>query len=65
MLKPFLLKNSKFIHPIAVGDKRVHTFSKDISLKLNVIVRLEFELAYHDVTVFDVSYKITNVYLKL
>ena len=29
----------------------VHTFPKDISLKMNVIVRLEFELAYNNVAV--------------
>ena len=31
------------------GDKGVHTFPKSISLKVNVIVRLEFELAYYNV----------------
>ena len=32
-------------------DKRVHTFPKGICPKGNVIVRLEFELAYYDSTV--------------
>ena len=32
-------------------DKGVHTFPKCISLKVNVIERLEFELVYYDVTV--------------
>ena len=29
-------------------DKGIHTFSNGISPKVNVIVRLEFELAYYD-----------------
>ena len=29
-------------------DKGVHTFPKGISPKVNVIVRLEYELAYYD-----------------
>ena len=29
-------------------DKGVHTFPKDISPKVHVIVRLEFKLAYYD-----------------
>ena len=32
-------------------DKGVHTFTKGISMKLNVIERLEFELTYYNVTV--------------
>ena len=32
-------------------DKGIHTFSKGISLKVNLINQLEFELAYYDVTV--------------
>ena len=39
------------IQPIAGGDKKVHSFSKGISPKMNVIVQLEFEFAYYDVTV--------------
>ena len=31
-------------------DKRVHTFPKGISQKVNVIVRVEFGLIYYDVT---------------
>ena len=34
-----------------MGNKDVHTFSKGISAKVNVIARLEFELAYYDVIV--------------
>ena len=33
------------------GNKWFHTFPKDISPKVNKITRLEFELAYDDVTV--------------
>ena len=29
----------------------VHSYSEDISWKMNVIARLEFELAYYDVVV--------------
>ena len=32
-------------------DKGVHTFSKGISLKVNVIVWLEFKLVFYDVTI--------------
>ena len=32
-------------------DKEVHTFPKGISLKVNVIARLEFELTYYNSTV--------------
>ena len=32
--------------PIAGGDNYVHTFPKDICPKVNIIARLEFELAY-------------------
>ena len=34
-----------------MGDKRVHSFPKSISLKVNIIARFGFELAYFD-TVF-------------
>ena len=32
-------------------DKRIHTFLKGISLKMNVIAWLEFELVYFEATV--------------
>ena len=32
------------------------TFPEPISLKVNIIAGLEFELAYYDVTVYHVSY---------
>ena len=41
-------------------DKEAHTFPKDISLKLNVIERLEFELAYFEATVQHFSYYATG-----
>ena len=28
----------------------IHIFSKDISPKMNVVARIEFELTYYDVT---------------
>ena len=37
-------------------DKGVHAFPKSISLKVNIIVQLGFELAYYDVEVQDVSH---------
>ena len=37
-----------------------HTFPKDINLKVNVLLRQEFELAYDDVTVKHVSHYATE-----
>ena len=37
-------------------NKRIHTFPKGISLKVNVIVRLEFELAYYDIAIQHVNH---------
>ena len=47
MPKPSSKKNNDTIKPIVGGwgDNEVHTFSKGICLKMNVIMRLEFELA--------------------
>ena len=42
------------------GDKRVHTFPKGISPKGNIIARLEFELAYYDVTVKHLSHCVSR-----
>ena len=45
------LFNAKAIHPRRTRnweDKGVHTFPKGICPKVNVIVRLEYELAYYD-----------------
>ena len=38
------------------GDNRVYTFPKSISLKVNTIVQLEFELTYYNVTIQLISY---------
>ena len=40
---------------VAGVDKIVHTFSNSISLKVNVITRLEFDLVYQDDTVQHVN----------
>ena len=40
LFNPYLIRS--------YGDKGVHTFLM-VSLKVNVIARLEFELAYYDV----------------
>ena len=34
----------------------VHTFAKGISLEVNIITQLEFELTYYNITVQHVSY---------
>ena len=34
-----------------LGDKAVHAFPKGISLKVNIIAQLEFELTHYDVAV--------------
>ena len=47
----FKKNNSCTIEPIDGGDKRVHTFCKDISPKVNAIERLKFEPAYYGVVV--------------
>ena len=36
-------------------DNSVHAFLKSITLKMNVIVQLEFELTYYDVTIQHIS----------
>ena len=57
MPKPFLKRNSSgtiyelLYSPNSWEDKEVHAFLKGISPKVNVIVQLEFKLAYYDFTV--------------
>ena len=48
--KPLLYKLYKYIFFLTQSweDKGVHTFPKGICPKVNVIVRLEYELAYYD-----------------
>ena len=41
--------NSRGTIKLIAGGKGIHTFSKGINPKLNVIARLECELAYFDV----------------
>ena len=53
MLKPSI--SSHPIEPIAGAYNNVYFFSKGISPEVNVIVRLEFELAYSDVSVLYMS----------
>ena len=50
MLKPFLLKSSSsIIFTYSWADTGVQTFPKNTYLKVNMIVRLKFELAYYNV----------------
>ena len=44
------------------GYNGVHAFLKDISLKVNTIAWLEFELAYYDVAVRHISHNITETH---
>ena len=37
-------------------DKRFHTFTKIISLKMNIIMQLEFELAYYNLEILHISH---------
>ena len=50
MLKSSLKKTVVvlFNQYLGEGRKEVHIFLKDISRKINVIARLEFELTYYD-----------------
>ncbi len=41
--------------------KGVHAFPKGISLKLNVLARLDFEPAYNDVAIYHVNPDITRI----
>ena len=45
-------------------DKGFHTFPKGISLKVNVTVRLDIELASYNVAVQYVSYYATGTFLE-
>ena len=52
MPNPSFSKNSNdTIKPIAGRIREVHTFSKCICLKVNIIAWLEFELAYFEAAV--------------
>ena len=57
ILKLSLLKNkTSTIQPIAGEGKRVHTFPKSITPKMNTIMRLEFKLTYFDVIVEHINH---------
>ena len=61
MPKPSFEKNSSdTIWFKVVRDKRVHAFAKVICLKVNVIARLEIELAHFDVAVPNNSHYATS-----
>ena len=51
-----LIIASGIIKTIIGGDKGVHTFPRDFSLKVNAVTRLEFEHIYYDVAVQHVSH---------
>ena len=42
-------------------DKEVHTFPKGIWLKVNVMRRLEFELAYYNVVILHISHSASGI----
>ena len=48
------------INPSLEGIRKVIPFPKGVSPKVNVIARLEFELAYYDVTIQNVSHYTTS-----
>ena len=56
MPKSSLLNSRCTVSPIAGGIRSFHTFFDCISLKVNIIARLEFELAYYDVEVRHLSH---------
>ena len=60
MTKPSLEKNNNDVFKGLLGDKGGHTFPKDISLKMNVIVQVEFELAYFEVAIQHVDHYTTE-----
>ena len=57
-----LSKNSSgtVLFNIAGEDKGVHTFPENISPKVNIIMQLEFKLAYFNVAVQHVSHYTTT-----
>ena len=48
--------------PIAGGIRGFMLFSESISLKVNVILQLEFELAYNDLAVKHVNHNATGTH---
>ena len=51
---------STFLKAQSSEDKVIHTFLKSIGPKVNLIDRLEFELAYYDVAVEYISHYATG-----
>ena len=47
-------------NPLLGADKEVDTFHKGISLKVKIIVQLEFELAYFEITLWHLSHYSTG-----
>ena len=58
MPKPSFLKDSS---SAIKRDNWIQAFPKSISLKESVIVRLEFELVYYDLTVQNVNHKTRGI----
>ena len=59
MPKPF---SKKYYLTHSWEDKGVHTFPKGICPKLNVIARLEYELAYYDSAVHRFNHYTTRTH---
>ena len=62
MLKSYLVEDQYWYYLTQTWeDWRVYIFSKDISPKVNIIVQLEFELAYFDIAVQLFSYYASGI----
>ena len=59
--KAILVDKSKVVIPFNWKDKRVHAFHEGISSKVNVIARIEFELAFFEVAFQHVSHYATGI----
>ena len=55
-MKAFILEEQQWYYLTNIwGNKGVHAFPKGITLKVNIIALLEFELTHGDVTVKHIS----------
>ena len=62
--KPFLIEKQRWYYlTYNWRNKRVHTYLKFISPKVNVIERLEFELSYFDATIQHFIHYATGTFL--
>ena len=53
MQKPFLIEEQQWYYLThSWVDESIHTFSKDITLKVNIIAQQEFELLHYYITVY-------------